>query len=288
MSSWRISEASWVDTILCRIWPIVILIIANVYRSPPCTSYCAGHLLYMNSFSQNINTSQAAGLPALRNYIIASSWCGKIKWYFTMLILMEWRKLTSRQETGCLKYFSSNLMRVWKGRVSTERLQLCVRLSSLLPLVPVYFLSLHVALQSNNKPCQDSEAGMGPWKYSHYCTSQFQMGCIGDQTLWWNRILVGASLMGSVNHYKVIPQAVALEQSLEMTFCWLGTFPERVHLRVSRCCSAQIGCGQHLGGLKHAGFSPNWTHRFLPTLDAWLRMAGHPQQSPAPRVDVLV
>ena len=200
---------------------------------------------------------------------------------------MEWRKLTSRQEIGCLTYFSSNLMRVWRGRVSTESLQLCVRLSSLLPLVPIYFLSLHVALQSN-KPCQDSEAGMGPWKCSHYCTSQFPMGCIGDQTLWWNRILVGASLIGSVNHYKVIPRAVALEQSLEMTFCCLGTFPERVHLRVSRCCSAQIGGGQHLGGLKHAGFSPGWTDRFLPTLDAWLTMAGHPQQYPAPRVDVLV
>lgn len=180
-------------------------------------------------------------------------------------------------------------MRVWKGRVSTERLQLCVRLSSLLPLVPSYFLSLHVALQSNNKPCQDLEAGMGLWKYSHYCTFQFQMGCIGGQrTLWRNRILTGASLIGSVNHYKSIPQAVALEQSLRMTFCCLGTFPERVHLRVSRCCSAQIGCGQHLGGLKHAGFSPNWTDRFLPALDAWLMMAGYLQWSPAPRVDVLV
>lgn len=202
---------------------------------------------------------------------------------------MGWRKRTPRQEIGCLKYFSSNLMRVWKGRVSTERLQLCVCLSSLLPLVPIYFLSLHVVLQSNNKPCQDVEAGMGPWKCSHYGTFQFQMGCIGDQrTLWWNRILIGASPIGSINHYEVIPPAVALEQSLHMTFCCLGTFPERVHPRVSRCHSAHIGSGQQRSGLKHAGFSPNWTDRFFPTLDAWLTMAGHLQWSPASRVDALV
>ena len=195
---------------------------------------------------------------------------------------MGWRKLTPRQEIGCSKHFSSNLMKVWKGRVSTER-----RLSSLLPLVPMYFLSLPVVLQSNIKPCQDVEAGMGLWKCTHYGTFQFQMGCIGDQrTLWWNPILIGASPIGSINHYEVIPPAAALEQSLHMTFCCLGTFPERVHLRVSRCRSAH--CGQQLGGLKHAGFSPNWTDRFFPTLDAWLMMAGHLQWSPASRVDALV
>ena len=133
-------------------------------------------------------------------------------------------------------------------------------------LVP--FLTL--TFQSNSKPCQDSEAGMGPWKCSHYCTFRFQMGCIGDQrTLWWNRIVTAASFIGSITCYQIIPQAVALEQALHMAFCCLGTFPGRVHLRVSRCCRAHVGCGQHSGGLKYVGFSPNWTDRLFPTLDTW-------------------
>lgn len=137
-----------------------------------------------------------ASSPQKLHHCFQLMWENKMR-FLWCLFWWNGKKLTPRQEIGCLKYFSSNLMRVWKGRVSTERLQLCVRLSSLLPLVPSYFLSLHVALQSNNKPCQDLEAGMGLWKYSHYCTFQFQMGCIGGQrTLWWNRILTGASLIG--------------------------------------------------------------------------------------------
>lgn len=68
---------------------------------------------------------------------------------------------------------------------------------------------------------------------------------------------------------------------------FLGTFPGRVHLRVSRCCCAHIGCGQHSGGLKYVGFSPNWTDRSFPT---WIHdnVAGSLQWFPAPGVHALV
>lgn len=74
-----------------------------------------------------------------------------------------------------------------------------------------------------------------------------------QRTLWWNRILIGASLTGSVTRYQIIPHAVALEQALHMASCCLGTFPGggggEVPWRDSRCC--HVGCGQHSGGLKY-------------------------------------
>lgn len=151
--------------------------------------------------------------------------------------------------------------------LTLQKHQLCVPplpFSSHPRLVPFLILGL----KTNHKLCQELETGMD--RNSEVISILFHMGHLREQgTLsmvesnfnwgfldWEHNLFTGKF------------QKQCLWNGFACAFSVLRNFPlGGTQLRISGCCHARLRCGQHSGGLKYVGVSPNGTDRFLPTLD---------------------